>query len=729
MPQVIIVSNRLPVIVSKDNGELAFAPSLGGIATGLASYVDDPANQWIGWPGIASDGLSEQDKQAIVEELATRNCTPVFLSQKQIDEFYNGYSNEVLWPLFHGLPAKKHNAETLKRWWQTYRSINKRYADAVSAQANSGSQIWVHDYQLLLLPEMLRAERTGRQLGFFLHIPFPSTKALVRLPEYKKLLRGILGADLVGFHTTSYANAFMENCLAAKIGIVGDKQIVLPDHTVRVAEFPMGIDYAKYAAAGKSKTVKAAVRRYRKRYRRRKVIVAVDRLDPTKGLAERLKAYRLFLEFFPKRRGKVVFAMVAAPSRTGIKTYQNLAKRLNKLVDEINADFGTPRWQPVDYMNIVQPFEEVTALFQVADVAFIAPLKDGMNLAAKEFVASNRKRGVLILSETAGAAEELQDALIVNPRRPEDVVDALQQALTMRRGELRGRLKRMQKQLSINTVQNWAKTFVDTLQQPVPGTPHITRGLNKRWQKVIQTDYRQARKRLLLLDYDGSLVPFSNNYQEAKPPKALLELLKTLGADLRNELVLISGRSAEDLTTWFGDLGINLVAEHGAAVKPAGNKTWRTIEKTDTTWKQLLQPALEKYVRLTPGARLEVKPHSIVWHYRGAAPYQAQKYTVIIKRALKPLLKKYNLELLQGNKALEIKNPRISKGAAAQRWLRKDYEFVLCVGDDATDEELFATLPITAHSVKVGRGLTAARFRLSNYKSVLELLKKLSKTA
>jgi trehalose 6-phosphate synthase/phosphatase len=728
MAQVIIVSNRLPVSVKKENGELAFFPSLGGLATGLASYVDDPKNRWIGWPGIASDNLTAEDRETIVAELAKRNCFPVFLSQRLIEDFYNSYSNKVLWPLFHNLPRQSASEAVRQRWWQAYREVNKRYAEAVLGLASTNVRVWIHDYQLMLAPEMLRAERKDINIGFFLHIPFPDTKTFARVPEHKKLLRGVLGADLVGFHTPDYVLNFMENCEAAGVDMIGEREVIVNERAVRVADFPMGIDYEKYSSAGKSKVVKAAVRRYRKRYRKLRVIVSVDRLDPTKGLVERLQAYATLLERNQRLRGKVVFSMVAAPSRTDIRAYQELAKRVEALAADINRQYGTSKWQPVDYINISQPFEEVTALFQIADVAFIAPLRDGMNLAAKEFVASTRKNGVLILSETAGAAAELQDALLVNPKQPETLVFALERALSMRKRELRRRLRRMQQQLSVNTVQDWAGTFVTALQQPVPlpGPRLIVRTVRGRVESHLLQDFRQAKKRLLLLDYDGSLVPFSADYKKAGPTKTLLDLLEKLSSDKHNDIVLVSGRGAGDLQKWFGHLPISLIAEHGATIKKASQASWQVIDKTDNEWKQLLQPTLEKYATLTPGAKVEVKPHSLVWHYRSASAYHAQKYAVIIKRVLRPTLKKYGLELLQGNKVLEIKNPRVTKGVAINEWLQRDYPFVLAIGDDITDEDVFAELPISAYGIKIGRGRTLAQYRLANPKDVIRLLRKLT---
>jgi trehalose 6-phosphate synthase/phosphatase len=728
MSQVIIVSNRLPVSVKKENGQLEFYPSVGGLATGLSSYIKDSRSKWIGWPGIASDDLTPADREKIVDELARHNCRPVFLTRNEIENFYNGYSNSVLWPAFHTLSKQKQvSQEQRAKWWKSYRSVNAQFAQAALNIAETSDRIWVHDYQLMVVPQLVRAERRDLNVGFFLHIPFPKAKTLARLPRHRLLLRGMLGADVIGFHTSSYVTNFLESCEAAGLAQAESNMITLADHTVQIGNFPMGIDYEKYATAGRSKAVKDAVRKYRKRYRKLRVIVAVDRLDPSKGLVERLEAYRTFLELEPKVREKVVFSMVAAPSRTGVAAYRNLARKLQQLVDEINEQYGTEKWTPVDYMNESVPFEDVTALYKIADVAFIAPLRDGMNLVAKEFIASKSKKGVLILSQTAGAAHELSDAILVNPRDRQQLVDALQEALNMRRGELRGRLKRMQQQLAGNTVQDWAHNFVEALQQPLPGTPTITYPLRGRTRTRLLREYRASRKRLLFLDYDGSLVPFKKDYKSAVPPKSLIETVRALCSDKKNDVVLISGRTPHDLEEWFGKLHISLVAEHGAAVKKAGNKSWQTLDKGGTEWKRVLLPVLEKYAGLTPKARIEIKPHSLVWHYRASPPYYAQKYAVVIKRVIKPLLKTYDLQLLQGNKVLEIKNPRISKGIAAQNWLRRHYDFIFCIGDDTTDEELFEVLPETAYGIKVGRGRTAARFRLPRSREVVKLLRTMGK--
>lgn len=726
MPQVIIVSNRLPVSVSKKNGRLKFSPSIGGVATGLSSYLYKRKNRWIGWPGIASDELSDKDKQEITRELDKHNCTPVFLTQKQLDGFYNGYSNQVIWPLFHNLRRRNLSSPSKQQMWQAYRSVNQKFADTALNLSERGSHIWVQDYHLMLVPELVRNERPDVILGFFLHIPWPSPKSLAKLGEHKKIINGLLGADVIGFHTRGYVANFLESAQAAQLGQIGDGEVILDNRGVRVADFPMGIDYQKYATAAGSRSVKQAARHLHKLYKKYKLIVSIDRLDPSKGLMERLKAYSLLLEKYPALKGKVIFAMAVAPSRMDVPAYKNLSKRLQAEVDKINKKYGSRDWRPVDYINRTLSFEEVTALFQVADVAFITPLKDGMNLAAKEFVASRKRGGVLVLSETAGAAEELQDALLVNPHKPDTVVEALHKALTMRRRELRRRIRHMQHHLATNTVQDWATNFIGTLNRPVPGTG--SRNLRSKLQLQIVNDYRQAEKRLLLLDYDGSLVGYSKDYRHAKPPKTLLDLLEKLGADPANDVVVISGRSSEDLEEWFGDLPINLVAEHGARLKKASGERWQSIEKIDSKWKEELQPILEKYINKTPGAKLEVKPHSLVWHYRNASAYYASKYAVTIKHVIRPLLKRRGLELMQGNKALEIKSSRVGKGIAAERWLKQGYDFILAIGDDVTDEDLFAVTPksgpkIKSYSIKIGRGRSGAEFRLPSSDGAIKLLK------
>ncbi|MDB5181554.1 MAG: hypothetical protein JWP13_317 [Candidatus Saccharibacteria bacterium] len=724
-PSVVIVSNRLPISVKKVDGKLQFYPSVGGLATGLSSYVRDKRNKWIGWPGIPSEQITEKERQEITEELSKHNCYPVFLKQKQLDDFYNGFSNTILWPLFHDLPADLSGHD---KFWKSYKSVNTIFGDAVLALSETNSTIWVHDYQLLLLPAQLRAARPNAKIGFFLHIPFPTPKRFAELPSAKVLLAGILGSDLVGLHTKSYVDNFLGLTADLSPDVVTNDQVILGDRSVRVTDFPMGIDYERFTRARELKTVKSEVKKHQKKYKGLKVILSVDRLDPTKGIVPRLEAYHEFLRQSPKLHGKVVMAMLAVPSRTEVEEYKKLKERVEELVEKINSQFGSRSWQPVDYMYTSLPVESVTALYQVADVAFITPIRDGMNLVAKEFIASKPKHdGVLILSETAGAAQELTNALLVNPKRRSTMVAALTSALTMPKKELRKRISTMHEQISTHTVQHWAKTFMGTLQKPLPGTRRITRSLTRDREQDIADSFRAARKRLLLIDYDGVLAPFVDKPKNAKPTQTLNKLLSKLEGTKATDFAIISGRSRDNLEAWFGESNLTLIAEHGAYVKKSGHKNWRKAPGLSDSWRDEVELILEKYAARTPGAFVEMKNFSAVWHYRNASSYYAQKYLVTLKRLLNRVAREHDLEVRNGNKILEVKPRSVNKGAAALEMLKQNPDFILAIGDDYTDEDMFEALPVTAYTVKVGRGLTAARYRLPSVDRVHALLGKLTK--
>jgi trehalose 6-phosphate synthase/phosphatase len=728
-PGIIIVSNRLPVSVKRVEDRLEFYPSVGGLATGLSSYANNKKNKWIGWPGIASDDLSEDDRIFITHELKKHNCYPVFLSQKQLDDFYNGFSNSVLWPAFHELEFP---SDIPAKYWQAYKRVNTIFADAILAHSQRGSVIWVHDYQLLLVPGLLRARRADDTIGFFLHIPFPKPDIFLSIPHAQRLLTELLGGDLVGFHTESYVQHFLASCKQAGLGIVGTRKLILPDRVVRVTDFPMGIDYGKFARATRQWGTRFEILKLRAKYRGKRVILTVDRLDPTKGLVERLQAYRKLLKSQPHLRGKVVMVMLAVPSRTEIPEYQELKRKLEKLVKTVNKEFGSLRWQPVDYMYKSVPFSQLTALYRRADVAFIAPIKDGMNLVAKEYLATQRsKHGVLILSETAGAAEELKDAIIVNPHQSASLVRGLTKALTTPPKELRKRAHSMQEYLAESTVYDWAGGFMKSLQESRPQT-YLTPfawHLTKSHQRELLTAYRQAEERLILLDYDGVLVSFRGKPSDAVPSQALKSRLQKLSQQEGSHLAIVSGRPKADLEDWLGDLAnVTLIAEHGAFVRKRGTKQWRsTMPKADLGWKKEATELLHTYDAKTPGAHVEEKEASLVWHYRRGHQYYAHKHLVALKRLLWQLSKKYPIVVEQGNMILEIRLSDVHKGTAALKLLTDKTDFILAIGDDATDEDMFQHLPAWAYTIKVGRGRTKARYRLHRIDSVHELLAKLTK--
>lgn len=722
MGLTVIVSNRLPVSVTKVDGKLEFTASSGGLATGLASYTSGQKTIWVGWPGIASDELTEADKKKIRSELKKDSLWPVFLTQKQIDGFYNGYSNSVLWPLFHNLPFTL--SDNMKHW-KTYKQVNELYAEAVAHAAKPNSMIWVHDYQLLLLPELLRWTLESRVvIGFFSHIPFPSYEVLKDLPQAKTLLRGMLGASLIGFHTVEYGEDFMNCCNKLKVGTAENKQVIMGSRTIKVADFPIGIDYKKFASAIKSKVVKAELARLQHKYRKYRLILTVDRLDPSKGFIERLEAYFEFLNINPHMHKKVKMVMLTIPSRTDVKAYKDLKEHIDQLVTMINETYGTPDWQPIDFMYKSVPFEELSALYQVADVAFVTPIKDGMNLVAKEYIASKQRRdGVLILSETAGAAQELTDAILVNPNKKQSLVAGLVQALDMTHIPITQQLKSMQKHLSTNTIHEWAKGFMSSMERATYPTRHYVKQMSKRRIDDLASEYHSSKKRTILLDYDGILVPFYDNPHDSKPSKKTLVLLKNLTDDPKNTVVIVSGRTMNDLDGWLGHVKLGMVAEHGAFVKSKG--TWQAKFGGAAGWKAQIEPIVEIYAAKTEGSFVEEKNQAIVWHYRKSSPFYAQKNLTILKRVLRPELKRLGLKAYDGSKILEIKPPALNKGAAIKEWLRKPSDFLMIIGDDYTDEDMFRVAGPTAFSIKVGMGITAANYRLKNVTDVQNLLDEL----
>lgn len=728
-PRLLIVSNRLPVSVKKTDGKLEFFPSSGGLATGLSSYANNKRTRWIGWPGIPTDDLSQADTRKITRELQKYNCAPVFLTKKQVNDFYNGYSNSILWPLFHRQEVTEDALKKRERYWKAYRQVNEAFASAVGKFMSPKTTIWVHDYQLLLLPAMLRDRAADAKLGFFLHIPFPEPERFETLKHGEELLVGILGADLVGFHTDSYAQNFLHTSANYELGVVGSHKLIMADRVVRALDFPMGIDYKKFSQATKRRAVKQELRKLEEKYRGKKVILTVDRLDPSKGIRERVVAYQTLLRENPHLHKKVVMSMLAVPSRTEIAAYQKLKDDVERLVDDINREFGTRTWTPVDYVFDSMPFEQLSALYQRADVAFIAPLRDGMNLVAKEYVASQaNKQGILILSETAGAAEELKDAIMVNHNEPKSLVRGLTRALNMRPQELRQRTTKMQEILSSGNVHVWAGNFMKTLQQSGSAASQRAHSLQTgRNRAQLVSAYKKAESRLIMLDYDGVLAPFHAKPEEAAPAAGVVEALQQLGKKPDTTLVVTSGRTKDDLVKWLGKTPVTLIAEHGSFLRPAGKSRWQSLhEPSEHEWKDIVRLLLEEYTERTPGSFVEEKSTAMVWHFRAAKPYAAQKNLVILRRLLKPLVKPFGLQVKSGHMILEIRETGTDKGTAALRFLDPEPEFCLVIGDDYTDEDMFAVMPDSAYTVKVGSGRTIAKYRARKLGEVVELLEKLA---
>jgi len=727
MGRLLIIANRLPFSISKRRGKFFLRPSPGGLAVGLSSLPESYDRLWIGWPGMTSEKLSAEDKIKIKEKLADESCIPIFLSKKQIENYYLGFCNKTIWPLFHYFPVRTVFEE---RFWRTYKQVNQSFCEEMLKIIKSSDTIWVHDYHLMLLPELLRTQLPELQIGFFLHIPWPSVELFRLLPWREEIMQGLLGADLIGFHTYDYVRYFLSSAcrIAGYEHTLG--KVTIGDRVVKVDAFPMGIDYEKYSQAIKERGVKKEIHRILEEVGDRKIIISIDRLDYTKGIIRRLEAFDLFLSENPDYKGKVTLIMVAVPTRIGVEDYKTLRGNLEGLVGRVNGEHGTLGWVPVWYLYRFLPFKMLTALYNVASVALVTPLRDGMNLIAKEFIAAKADgRGVLVLSEMTGAASELGEALIVNANNKRAIVAAIKQALEMPLDEQIERNQSMQQRLSRYNVSRWSSDFINALcdikklQQEL--SVHKLTPSSR--QKLI-SDYQQSQRRLLLLDYDGTLVSFSGRPEKAGPDSHTIALLQSLSNDAKNEVVVISGRDKETLTRWLGNLHIALVAEHGAWVKQK-DQQWQCSELARNDWKDIIRPILELYTDRTPGSAVEQKDFSLVWHYRRADPELAYVRSHELRDALLNLTANLDVGVFEGNKILEVKNLGVSKGRAATSWLTKrNWDFLLAAGDDYTDEEMFTALPENAYSIKVGVGISKARFNVETVNEIRLLLKELAES-
>ena len=528
--RLVIVSNRLPFTVSVKEGAPEFKPSAGGLTTGLWSYLnrkspegaDRPDYLWMGWPGASVP----PEYEAAVRTYGAqqfKSC-PVFLPEESMDRFYLGFCNKTIWPLFHYFPTLTRYEE---EYWQEYQNVNRRFGEAVVNALQPDDLLWIHDYHLMLLPKLVREKFPEMPIGFFLHIPFPSWEIFRMLPRAwrEEIIEGLLGSSLIGFHTHDYVRYFLTSVLRTAGYEHQLGSLTLRDRVVKVETFPMGVEFDRFAEAAASRETESQVAELRQKCVGQKVIFSVDRLDYTKGLINRLRGYELFLKNNPQWHGKVVFVISVAPSRIGVESYQAMKLELEQTVGRIVGDFGNVHWTPLVYQFRLLTFEEIVPLYRGCDVALITPLRDGMNLVAKEFIASRPDQtGVLILSEMAGAAKEMGEALIINPFHHEDFAQALEQALTMPVEEQVRRNKLLQERLRRYDVNRWADDFIQAMiATQKTEAARRARVLTGKVQAALIQQYRTATRRALLLDYDGTLVPFAESSRLGPAGRGIIE--------------------------------------------------------------------------------------------------------------------------------------------------------------------------------------------------------------
>lgn len=726
--KIIVVSNRLPVSIHKRKGEINVVQSPGGLATGLRRLQSEQKVNFIGWPGCIPESPKEQ---AHIEErlISQHHCYPVFLTRDEIEKYYYGFSNRTLWPLFHYFSTYCTFEESE---WKAYEKVNQKFFQEALKIGKKDDIFWVHDYHLMLLPHLIRSSLPDSAIGFFLHIPFPSSEIFRILPWRNEILQGLLGASLVGFHTYEYARHFLSSTLR----LLGHEHefgtISLEDRIVKVDNFPLGVD-AKYIEELLQHTsTQKEILRFKKIIGAddKTIILSVDRLDYSKGIPQRLKAFELFLSKNPGWHNKIVYLMLCVPSRTKVKDYILLKQEVDGLIGKINGRFGNPGWMPVYYMYRSLPFEKLIPLYVIADVAFITPIRDGMNLVAKEYVATRTEnRGVLILSGTAGAADELSEAITVNVYNKEEIADALSEALQMSEDEQTERMKLMRQRIVEYDVHHWTNSFISGIKETkIIQSKLESRKLDSTWTAKLCSAFKKGKQRLFLFDYDGTLISFAKRPDEAKPDLKLKRLLLLIAKSSKNTLVIVSGRKRKTLEHWLGDIPCGLVAEHGAWIRTDVHSEWINPKPITTDWKKQIQPILKTYEARVPGSFVEEKEFGLAWHYRKANPELGEFRSCELFDNLNEFLANTELQVMHGKKVIEVRPLGISKGNAAKYYLnQKNWDFLLALGDDWTDEDMFKVLPTSAFSIKIGYGTTQATFILESPQECRALLHKLSK--
>jgi trehalose 6-phosphate synthase/phosphatase len=714
--RLIVVSNRLPVTVRVGHGTPELVPSVGGLATGLGGPHGRTGGLWLGWPGDLSR-LTPEAREEVERELAEKRLVPVELTQGEVARYYEGFSNGVLWPLFHYLVDR---VPADGSGFGTYRRVNERFAEAAARVYRPGDLVWIHDYQLLLVPRLLRERLPGARIGFFLHIPFPAHEVFRLLPWREPILEGLLGADLVGFHTEAYARHFRESAQRLLGARLEGERLVHRERTAAVEAFPMGIDFGRFDSLGRDPAVIAEAEGLRRGGV--KLLVGVDRLDYTKGLPRRMVAFETLLQREPALRGKVRLLQVAVPSREKVEAYREYRRRVDEAVGRINGTFGTASWVPVHTLYRTFGERQLAAMYRAADVMLVTPVRDGMNLVAKEFVATRADGdGVLLLSEFAGAAERLSGAVQVNPYDVPGTAATIAAALGMAEGERRRRMALLREEVRRSNVHAWAETFLARL-RATPGSG-ATVAVPEAVYAAVE-GMRPAARRLLLLDYDGTLTPIVSRPELAAPDEALLSLLRRLAATPGNEVHVVSGRRREDLEAFLGELPIALHAEHGLWSRLPGGQWERAAAVSADAGS--IRDAFQSAAVALPGSFVEEKSATLAFHYRLARPDRVKAVVERLRRALGPFEEAGQLAVVEGHQVVEARPAGVHKGLVAEAAGQGPVApAILAVGDDRTDEDLFAALPAGAITVRVGPGASLARFRIDGPAEVRALLERL----
>ena len=722
MSRCLLVSNRLPLAY---NSQLnIFTPSSGGLVSAIKGLDPDKVGFEFEWMGIMTDDI-QSDKINSLKTSPVGNLPshPIIVPKKKYDLYYNSYSNNVLWPLFHYERSMvRHSLEG----WEAYKDVNHLVAEAIIKEAKDDDTIWVHDFQLMLVPGLVKDKRPKLKIGFFLHIPFPSSEIFRELPQRKEILSSLIRCDLVGFHDLSYLNHFRSSIQR----VLGE----VPSSEKMFGVYPISIDTQNFMSLAKKSETEEFIQKYAAYKKEMKWILGVDRLDYIKGLLLKLRAFRAFLKRYPEEREKVQMVQIVIPSRTDVPEYKELKRQIEQLVSRINGEYGTPAYTPVLYLYHSVSEAELSALYQLSEVLHIGSRRDGMNLVSLEYIVSQNLEnpGVVLLSEFAGAHSTLSYAVSINPWNIHDTAQKIKESLHHPLTKRQHEMKAMQEFLVNYNSSDWAKIFLrDLTRESVQPEESQILSMDGKFEWMADLKDKNI---LFFCDLDGTLAPISSLPQNVKLADHTIELLQSISEKDNCEFVVVSGRDKEFLEEQFidNDMSIPLAACHGAySYSPNDNKWHSLISYDSNKWRGTVLEILKLYELRTPESFIEDKGHAIVWHYRNSprefADFLANKLFFELEEALisQPV------QVSIGKKIVEVKSIQANKGYFVQQWLQKEKKLpdvVVAIGDDTTDEDMFGVLQdrkdISPFCIKVGKEKTHAHYFIQEQKSVNLFLEK-----
>lgn len=718
--RLLLCSNTLPVSARKKGTGHELVDNFGGVSSAIGSIYGAYDSVWFG-RCPAPDDCTTADRNAIRKKLMKeRGWHPLFFKDDDTLNNATAFCSHTLWPLFHYFTE---SCAFRQEWWEAYKKFNRQYYDKIAKSINPNDTVWIHDYHLMLLPQLIREHHPDVTVGFFLHIPFPSFELFRMLPWRDELLRGVLGSDLVGFHIYEYTRHFQSSVFRilgyeSKMG-----NIMAGDHLVHTDSFSLGVDFNKYAALRKNDDVRKRIDRLARETGDSTIVLSIDRLDYSRGIVNKIDAIERFFEKKSTFRGKVTFYIRLFSAPDEHNSSGSFKRTVSRKVAACNTRFETDDWKPIEYHCGHVPREEIVALYNIADVLLVASKRDGMNLISKEyFAARDADRGVVVLSEFVGGARELSEAILINPNDGDGFVSALAAAVTMPKKKQAGSFKRMRARLQRNTALRWSVEFMEGLKTVRARQEEIrSRRFTEKVRTQMLADYHTASRRLLILDYNGTLVQLPKAGRSRPPGKTVLNTLDILAGNKRNTVVVISDNKQELMQKWFADTPVDLIACSDAAYRR--DDEWRTMQNLSNEWKDEARPVLEKYTVRTPGSYVDEKKYSLIWHFENAVKELGEVRSRELIDDLKSFTATENLQLHEGERLIEIKNAEAYKGKMLHAYLAEtNWGFIFAAGDDWSNEYMFQHLPEYAYTLRIGSSVTSAKYSIKEQDKFLDLL-------